>query len=167
MVDGVKYFLEKFMANSNLPEDFYLSLTEFLIHAKSQIVALSYEFGLSVMQALTLLLIGDDPRPMNSLCKLFHCDASNITGIIDGLEQKQLIARAAHPHDRRVRVIKLLPAGRKLRQTLAHRLAENSNELFYGLNSAELNQLVRLIHKIADANYNASLEPRSLAKQPT
>ena len=140
------------MKTSLLPEDFYLSLTEFLLHAKHQIVGLSSDFGLSSMQALTLLLIGDEPRPMNMLCKLYDCDASNITGIIDGLEQKGLVSRQPHPNDRRVKVIKLEPAGEKLRKTIAAQLEDQSDSLFNGLSSREVALLAQLIQKVAAAN---------------
>jgi DNA-binding MarR family transcriptional regulator len=141
------------MKKSHLPEDFYLSLTEFLLHAKQQIVGLSAEFGLSSMQALTLLLTGtSEPRPMNSFCKLYDCDASNITGIIDGLEQKGLVSRQPHPNDRRIKVIRLEPAGEKLRKTIAKRLSSQSDSLFNGLSTAEVEHLARLIQKVASAS---------------
>jgi DNA-binding MarR family transcriptional regulator len=136
------------MKTSNLPADFYLSLTEFLLHAKQQIVAISAEFGLTSMQALTLLLISDDqPRPMNSLGKLYDCDASNVTGIIDGLEQKGLVSRLVHPSDRRIKIIKLEPAGKKLRLIIASKLSSDSNQLFRGLDDEEIGQFAQLIHK--------------------
>lgn len=151
MVEDVNYFDSQIMKKSHLPEDFYLSLTEFLLHAKQQVVGISAEFGLSSMQALTLLLTGGEPRPMNSLCKLYDCDASNITGIVDGLEQKGLVSRQPHPGDRRIKVVQLEPAGEKLRRTIARKLAVQSDSLFNGLSAREIEQLARLIQKIATA----------------
>ena len=152
------------MKNSHLPENFYLSLTEFLLHAKHQIVGLSSEFGLTSMQALTLLLIGDEPRPMNMLCKLYDCDASNITGIVDGLEQKGLVSRQPHPKDRRVKIIKLEPAGEKLRGTIATRLEDHSDSLFNGLDTHEIELLAQLIQKIAVANQPVNCPIRKLVR---
>ena len=152
------------MKKSYLPEDFYLSLTEFLLHAKHQIVSLSSEFGLTSMQALTLLLIGDEPRPMNMLCKLYDCDASNITGIIDGLEQKGLVSRQPHPNDRRIKVIRLEPAGEKLRNTIGTQLESKSDSLFNGLDAREIELLAKLIQKVADANELASCPIRKLVR---
>jgi DNA-binding MarR family transcriptional regulator len=141
------------MKKSHLPEDFYLSLTEFLLHAKQQVVGISAEFGLSSMQALTLLLTGSgELRPMNSFCKLYDCDASNITGIVDGLEQKGLVSRQPHPGDRRIKVIRLEPAGKKMRRAIASQLAAQSGSLFSGLSTSEIEQLAQLIQKVASAN---------------
>lgn len=138
------------MKKTQLPEDFYLSLTEFLLHAKQQVAGLSAEYGLTSMQALTLILSGtSEPRPMNSFCKLYDCDASNITGIIDGLEQKGLVSRQPHPNDRRIKVIQLEPAGKRMRRAIAAQLAAHSDSLFSGLTLSEIEQLAQLIQKIA------------------
>lgn len=152
MIDDVNYFGCQIMHKTHLPKDFYLSLTEFLMHAKQQVVGLSAEYGLTSMQALTLILSGtSEPRPMNSFCKLYDCDASNVTGIIDGLEQKGLVSRQPHPEDRRIKVIRLEPAGEKLRSEIASRLSRQSDSLFNGLSTREVEQLARLIQKIATA----------------
>jgi DNA-binding MarR family transcriptional regulator len=39
------------------------------------------------------------------------CDASNITGIVDRLEAKELVVRTADPGDRRVKLIERTRAG--------------------------------------------------------
>lgn len=141
------------MDKNDIPENFYISLTEFLLHAKQQIIAISSEFGLTSMQALTLLLTrAEEPRPMGALCRMYDCDASNITGIIDGLEQKQLVSRRSSPNDRRVKVVHLEKAGAKLKQKLAAKLSGKSGELFNGLTSEEVAHLARLIQKVAKAN---------------
>lgn len=145
------------MSELKLPKDFYLSLTEFLLHVKHQIINLSEEFGLTSMQALTLLLISDgEPQPMNALSKLYNCDASNITGIIDGLEEKKLVSRQAHPHDRRIKIIKLEPAGIRLNKKLAAKLSAQSPTLLNGLDNDEAQQLAKLIRKAAAANRRAT-----------
>lgn len=135
-----------------LPDNFYLSLSEFLLHAKQQIVSISAEYGLTSMQALTLLISGETPRPMNSFCKMYDCDASNITGIIDGLEEKKLVSRRPDPRDRRVKVIQIEKPGERLRAKIAAQLAAQSHSLFNGLSDSEIEQLARLISKVAAAS---------------
>lgn len=119
------------------------------MNAKQHIVAIGAEFGLSSIQAVTLLLTEENqPRPMKSFCLLYHCDASNITGIVDGLEQKRLVSRQNDPNDRRVKVIKLEPAGKKLQQIIIKRLSERSGFLFDPLTDAEARQLVTIVEKL-------------------
>jgi len=137
---------------------------EFLMNAKQHIVAIGSEFGLSSIQAVTLLLVDEDqPRPMKSFCILYHCDASNITGIVDGLEQKQLVSRQNDPNDRRIKVIKLEPAGKRLQQIIIKRLGEQSGFLFDPLTDSEARQFVTIVEKLGSL---AKLPDTPPAKTP-
>jgi DNA-binding MarR family transcriptional regulator len=62
------------------------------------------------------------PVPMAELACVNSCDASNITGLVDKLEARGLIARAPNPGDRRVKMIVVTPAGARLRERLLERL---------------------------------------------
>lgn len=135
---------------SHISHSFYLSLLEFLLTAKQHIMAIGGEFGLTSIQAITLLLIDEHrPRPMKSFCMLYHCDASNITGIVDGLEKKGLVSRQNDLKDRRIKVICLSPAGKKLQQTIISRLDDINGFLFEPLNDTEKRQFVHIVEKIA------------------
>lgn len=138
--------------NQRITHTFYLSLLEFLLTAKQHIMAIGDEFGLTAIQAITLLLVDEQlPRPMKSFCMLYHCDASNITGIIDGLEKKGLVSRQNDPNDRRVKVICLEAAGKKLQRTIIERLDDANGFLFDPLNAAEKQQFVHIVETIAAA----------------
>ncbi len=137
------------MATSIVPPNFYLSMIEFLLNSKQRIIAVSSEFGLTAMQAFTLLLTNNEtPRSMNTFCRMYDCDASNLTGIVDGLEQKGLVVRREHPKDRRIKLIHLQPAGRKLQQQIVRKLTSQSENLFMPLSQDEIYQFVRLIEKL-------------------
>jgi len=60
----------------------------------------------------------DQPRPMSEIASYLRCDNSNVTGIVDGLEEKGLVERQPAEHDRRVKLIALTPEGRRLRARL-------------------------------------------------
>lgn len=64
------------------------------------------------------------PVPMAELASVNSCDASNITGLVDKLEARGLIARAPHPDDRRVKMIVVTPAGARLRAQLLELIHE-------------------------------------------
>jgi DNA-binding MarR family transcriptional regulator len=66
----------------------------------------------------------DRPVPMTELALVHSCDASNITGLVDKLEARGLIAREANPRDRRVRMITVTAAGAELRTRLLDRIAQ-------------------------------------------
>jgi len=136
--------------NPRISHKFYLSLLEFLVTSKQHIVAMGSEFGLTDIQAIALLLLDEHyPRPMKNFCLLFHCDASNVTGIIDGLEKKQLVSRQNDLHDRRVKVVQLEPAGKRLQQAMLTRLDEANDFLFGPLSVAERQQFVTIVEKLA------------------
>ena len=65
----------------------------------------------------------DEPKPMGELAKQLACDNSNVTWITDRLEERGLVERRPAPRDRRVRLLVLTDAGRRLREEIAARLA--------------------------------------------
>jgi DNA-binding MarR family transcriptional regulator len=92
-------------------------------HGKPRMLAVGSEFELSPQQVVTLRLL-DDPRPMGELAGYLHCDNSNMTGIVDRLEERGLVARGVAERDRRVKLIALTDKGRKVRDELDRRMAE-------------------------------------------
>jgi DNA-binding MarR family transcriptional regulator len=138
------------MNHNTIPATFYLSLLTFLLHNKHKLIEISATAGLTPMQAFTLLLTDNDhPKPMAMFGKLFDCDASNVTGIVDGLEHKGLVKRAEHPTDRRIKVIRLQPAGEALRLQLTEKLVDSGDSFLAGLDDAEAQTFVKLIDKLS------------------
>ncbi len=66
----------------------------------------------------------EEPKPMGELAKQLSCDNSNVTWITDRLEERDLVTRTQAEHDRRVRLLVLTDAGRRLREEISERLAE-------------------------------------------
>src|SRR5271170_8262342 len=59
------------------------------------------EFDLSSAQGdLLCSLEPKESTPMVSLARLLHCHDSNVTGLVDRLEQRGLIERRSDPKDR-------------------------------------------------------------------
>jgi Mn-dependent DtxR family transcriptional regulator len=56
---------------------------------------------------------------MVSLARSLHCHDSNVTGLVDRLEQRGLIERQSNPNDRRVKLIALTKAGERCPQPTA------------------------------------------------
>ena len=83
------------------------------------------ELGLSFPQAHALkVLRPGHPIAMRELADGLHCDPSNITGIVDRLEDRGLVERRGAPHDRRVKMLTVTPAGAELREQLDRRLTD-------------------------------------------
>jgi MarR family transcriptional regulator, organic hydroperoxide resistance regulator len=65
----------------------------------------------------------DRPRTMSEVADALHCDNSNVTGIVDNLEEKGLAQRRASEEDRRVKLIELTSKGRRVQARLAKAFA--------------------------------------------
>jgi len=149
--------LQLAMDKLRINHHFYLALLEFLMSAKQHIIAISGEFGLTSIQAMTLLLLdANEPRPMKNFCQLYHCDASNITGIIDGLEKKGLVSRQNDAHDRRIKVIQLEPTGKKMQQAIIEQLDADSGFLFEPLTDNETRQFACIVEKLGTTRTTAA-----------
>jgi len=72
------------------------------------------KLGLTVPQAV-LLREMERPMAMNEVAGRMHCDASNLTGIVDRLESRGLIQRQTRAGDRRVKELVLTEKGRHVR----------------------------------------------------
>jgi DNA-binding MarR family transcriptional regulator len=66
----------------------------------------------------------EQPVAMSSLADALFCDASNVTGIVDKLESRGLIARQGADHDRRVKQLVVTEKGRKVRDRLIAKMLE-------------------------------------------
>ena len=131
---------------------FYLSLLEFLLLAKQHLIAIGAKYDLTSTQVVTLMLIdADNPRPMKDLGRLFHCDASNVTGIVDGLESRQLVSRRSDPEDRRIKTICLEQGGIQLQQRIAEQLGMHGFPL-ESLSPAEKKQLLHIMEKLTSGS---------------
>jgi DNA-binding MarR family transcriptional regulator len=98
-----------------------------LFHAygRRRFLAVASEFELSPPQVMALrMLEPGHPVPMRELARALHCDNSNVTGIIDRLEDRGLVERRSAEHDRRIKMLTVTPEGVELRELLADRLAE-------------------------------------------
>jgi DNA-binding MarR family transcriptional regulator len=100
-------------------------MIEFLLSQKAWWVGICGEFDLTPMQGHAIRLLDPDrPLAMSSLAAEMACDASNVTGIVDKLESRGLIARQGSEGDRRIKMLVVTDKGRQLRDQLWTRAME-------------------------------------------
>lgn len=77
-------------------------------------IEIAHELGVTppLLGALRFL---EQPQTMGRMAELLRCDPSNVTGIVDALEERDLAERKPSAADRRVKVVELTAAGKKLR----------------------------------------------------
>lgn len=89
------------------------------------------------------------PTPMRGLARRLHLDASNLTGLVDRLEERGLVERRADLADRRVRQLALTREGERLRDELEGRLMARA-PLVEGLGAADRERLRDLLRRVAN-----------------
>ena len=95
---------------------------------KPRMFAIQAEYDLKPPMVFALQEL-EEPKPMGKLANVLHCDSSNITWITDRLEERGLVERRPDPRDRRIKLLALTAAGRRLRTELLARLHEPPDEL--------------------------------------
>lgn len=138
--------MSSIMHKTTIEQTFEL-LIKCMMQFKHSLTELGSEYDLSSMQAMMIMLL-DEPGSMNSFAKLFNCDASNVTGIVDGLEQKKLASRFPDTKDRRIKMIKLSPKGESIRKKLLSKLVDKNGLVNLNLKHSDLDAFISLLEKI-------------------
>ena len=101
--------------------------------------------SLTPMQAKALMeLDATSPITMRALADRLHSDPSNLTSVIDRLEESGAVQRRPHAQDRRAKGVVLTANGQRMRDTFWHRLVNQVGPLG-GLRAAELKSLRTLL----------------------
>jgi DNA-binding MarR family transcriptional regulator len=95
-----------------------------MVTNKHRLFAMAQEFELAPQQMIALRMLGSGPRKMSELAQALFCDNSNVTGIVDRLEERALVRREAAEGDRRVKLLVLTKEGERLRVEITKRMAE-------------------------------------------
>jgi DNA-binding MarR family transcriptional regulator len=111
-------------------DDLWPLLTEFALNMRGWWISTCYSLDLTPAQGMALRSLNPDvPLAMSALAETLTCDASNITGVVDKMEARGLIARQGAENDRRVKVLVVTEKGRQLRSELLSRAAKAPPEI--------------------------------------
>ncbi len=111
-------------------------------------IAREYDLRPSTFGALRAL---EQPRTMGELARLLHCDNSNVTRIVDSLEDQILAVRKPSEVDRRINVIELSGQGEALLKRLRREVAKPP-EWVKGLSEADQQALRGILQRAIDIN---------------
>jgi len=128
--------------------DAWQLLVRFFFVHRAHLPTLAAELELSPAQCHVLHLIEPDrPVPMGRVASTLACDASNVTGLVDRLESRGLVRRSPSDEDRRVKVLRLTPAGSRLRSQLFSRMS-TPPPILGRLSAREQQALVRILARL-------------------
>ncbi|MEK7153293.1 MAG: MarR family transcriptional regulator [Patescibacteria group bacterium] len=116
---------------------------------KAAMHEIAEEHHLTPIQIGALYAILHGETTMGRVASTLHCDASNVTGIIDRLVAQQLVMRQESERDRRAKLLQLTPKGQQMMDEIIARLPEVVG--CTKLNSTERETMHAIITKLTNA----------------
>src|SRR5229473_3004784 len=107
----------------------------------------SFEVCLSDFGIMELLL-HKGPQPVNEIGRRIELTSGAITTAVDRLESRGLVARGAHPTDRRARIVRLTPEGEEQAAKLFGGHKGAMDLVANRLSKAERVELIELLKKL-------------------
>lgn len=124
------------------------ALLDYFAANRDRIGSLAAEFGLTLAGLKTLMSLDpDEPKSMRALAEEWKCDASNVTWLVDRLEERGLVERRTLASDRRVKTVALTAAGVRLKNDVEDRMHQPP-EAFLALTAEDLEDLLRVMGKL-------------------
>jgi DNA-binding MarR family transcriptional regulator len=135
--------------NEPIPLTYQLAQAAYALHAalerRLHDTLVELDLTVSLSDALWQLDPALGPLSRRALAERLHCDPSNVTFLVDRLEERGLVSRWRAGSDRRVKALALTPAGVEVRNRLIATIAESS--MFSELTSAQQRQLADLLQR--------------------
>jgi DNA-binding MarR family transcriptional regulator len=119
-----------------------------LVHRRDRRAPVSEALGMSFTRVKALRYAVGEPRTGRELAALLGIDPPYVTVIVDDLEGRGLVRREPHPTDRRAKLVRATPAGRRAAEK-AERMLDEPPEALLALDPGELAELERLVAKLA------------------
>jgi DNA-binding MarR family transcriptional regulator len=144
-------FDDEFPSGSRRATETFLNIGLLVGGVRSAVEALVNEAGLPSMAAFNALsVLGGDPQPLQPsvIAERMMVTRATITGVLDSLEARRLVRRAASAHDGRSRVVSLTPAGRRVVDRLVPRMHEFERDLMKPLSDRQLDDLLDVVARL-------------------
>jgi DNA-binding MarR family transcriptional regulator len=117
-------------------------------------------FDLTPVQYAALASIKANPGiDQATLAGLIAYDRTTITGVVDRLEQKNLLERRASSRDRRARELEITDEGKRTLRAITPAVEEAQRLMLRGLSAKEAAELMRLMRKAIAAGNELSRAP--------
>ena len=117
-------------------------------------------YDLTPVQYVALTAVSANPGlDQVTLAGLIAFDRTTITGVVDRLVQKGLMARHESSRDRRARELKITEAGRRVLRGITPAVETAQRTMVRGLTEKEAKELVRLLQKAIAAGNDLSRAP--------
>jgi DNA-binding MarR family transcriptional regulator len=100
--------------------------------------------GISMWGYVVLTALAEQPvRTQAALAQAINADKSRIIGVLDDLQQRELISRRPDTSDRRVHLLSLTPAGERLRGSVQAAIRASEEEVLAAVPPADREAFLR------------------------
>jgi len=131
-----------------LAEEAWRLLLSYFLANRDRSFGIAADLGLTLGEMKALLSLEPGAaKPMRALAEDWKCDASNVTWVVDRLEERGVAERRGLPEDRRIKTVVITPTGEKVKAELLRRIYEPS-EAVLALSRADLMALVDVLQKL-------------------
>jgi MarR family transcriptional regulator, lower aerobic nicotinate degradation pathway regulator len=112
--------------------------------------------GLTQTQYATIMVLAErGPLGQHRLARILAVDARNLVAVLDRLAERDLVARATDPADRRRRNVRLTGPGAALAQALEAAAAVARDDFLRALSPQQRGQLNLLLESLYEAHARA------------
>lgn len=134
------------------PGEFLFRVLDAAREIQTRLEAALDEIGLSPAKAgvLKALTKAGEPLPLSELAVCNKCVRSNVTQLVDRLEENGLVRRIADPEDRRVVRAELTTEGRKAYLEALRIVTSQERELLRALGDQESEALTQALDQITE-----------------
>lgn len=109
--------------------------------------------NITIAQCVALVVLHGAPEQQMSLKELerqLHVAQSTAAGVVARLEQKELVESFGSPEDRRIKIVRLTPAGVERCRMAEQNMQEAEENLLSGLTETERSIFLSLLKKVRD-----------------
>lgn len=132
------------MATDGAPS-FSRTLMEIHLGMRAILGSVARGAGLTAQQIELLCVLQGRTPAFGELAEMLGCDKTNITGMADRLERRNLVARTTDPADRRVTRLSLTDEGAVFGEQLRAEVASKAAARWEKLSTAERTTVVQLM----------------------
>jgi len=152
---------------TRLPQELVESTTFLLkrlgFAAKDRTLAAYEETGLHPYHHAVLLVLDEGaPETQGSIADTLGYDRGQLVGLLDELEERELVERKRDPNDRRRHVVRLTPAGKKMLRRLRTLSGQIEDDFLAPLDEGQREALHSLLLRLAETH-----EPRCAPLKPS